>query len=78
MRDYVILNPQGSSQALEAHLRAINLHQLKPDLATLEHGGEMGQEMIPNSFPPEDKGPTTHPLEGAKGVDLEGVEVADP
>lgn len=75
MQEYVILNPQGSSRALDAHLRAINLRQLELDPIALEHGGEIGREMIPNAFPPEDEACTTHLPEGTRG-DLEGARAA--
>lgn len=70
MQDYVILNPQVSSQTLEALLRAINLCQLKPHPISLEHGGkELGQEMIPDAFLPKDEALVANP---------KGVELADP
>lgn len=42
MRDYVILNPQEDSEALEGHLWDVDLKDLQPDSTALNHKGEIG------------------------------------
>lgn len=69
MRDYVILNPQKSSKALEEHLRVVDLKDLEFDLAALNHVGEIGRVMIPNEFLLEDDDPSDQPFsKGCHGI----------
>lgn len=50
MRDHVILNPQKDSGALEVHLRVVKFKDLEPDVAALNHAGEIGKELILDAF----------------------------
>lgn len=72
MHDYVILNPQESSWALEAHLRVVILKDLDPDIVTLNHADEIGRVMIPNAFLPVNDDPWDHPAEEVVGAHLGG------
>lgn len=56
--DCVILNPQHSSKALEAHMRALDFKILEPNATTLNHVSELGRETIQDVFLPEDDDPS--------------------
>lgn len=71
MHDYVILNPQESSGVLDVHLRAIDLKDLEPNPAALNHAGEIGRAMIPDAFLPKEEDPPKHPHGDIAGADLE-------
>lgn len=74
----MILNPQEGLETLEAHLQAIDLKELEPDPAALNHVGEIRWTMISDTFLLEDDDPPDRPPGDFMGVDLGGVNFKAP
>lgn len=53
-------------------MRTVNLKKLDPDLATLNHDGEIGQTMIMDAFSLAEEAPASHPPKSIGGANLEG------